>query len=52
MEWTEIQNRVHKVISEVFIAYQVRYAEELQAEGDLHLQKGFYGVDILINDEF
>ena len=50
--FAELNAKVHKAISDVFIAFQARYAKEIESLGNLDKARALYGVDVMIDQDY
>lgn len=48
LKFADIQTKIDKVIADVYIAFQARYAQKIKDLGNIDKQRALYGVDILI----
>ena len=48
----QLNQKVHKVIIEIFVAFQARYGKEIEALGDIDKSVGVYGVDVMLDQDY
>lgn len=51
IKFEDLNDKAHKAIADVFIAYQTRYGKEIQAAGNLNHSRAYYGVDVMIDQD-
>ena len=50
--WKELHQRICEAIKQCFVAFQVLYGEKAEANGRIGRQRGVYGVDIMITEDY
>mmetsp|Transcript_5490 Transcript_5490/g.9312 ORF Transcript_5490/g.9312 Transcript_5490/m.9312 type:complete len:82 (+) Transcript_5490:2269-2514(+) len=51
LKFADLNKKVHKAISDVFVAFQTRYGKEIEALGNIDKARGLYGVDVMIDQD-
>lgn len=49
IKFSEIEEKIHKSIAEVFIAFQTRYGKDVESLGNMDKSVGLYGVDVMVD---
>ena len=50
--FNQLNQKVHKAITDVFVAFQTRYGKEIEAAGNIDKSCGVYGVDVMIDQDY
>ena len=49
IKFEDLLPKVHKAIQDVFVAFQTKFAKEIESLGSMDKARGLYGVDIMID---
>lgn len=52
IRFEQLKEKVYKAIADVFIAFQTRYGKDIEAAGNIDKSRAYYGVDIMIDQEY
>ena len=47
-----MNEKVHKAIADTFIAFQTQYGKEVEAAGNLDKSRAYYGVDVMVDQDY
>ena len=49
IKFEDLNEKCHKAIRDVFVAFQTKHGKEIEEAGDLNMSRAYYGVDVMVD---